>query len=67
MWHKTKNIKKNWVTFFQQATPKVSNSAKGISLTKEQREENGQAREQLKDKEKYLGNHFYRPCKSKSG
>ncbi len=67
MWHKIKNIKKNWELYIQQETPKRNNKNKNIQLSDKQREENAQAREQLNDKKKHLGNHFYRACKSKAG
>jgi len=67
MWHKAKNIKKNWESFYKLLTPKVSSEVKHITLDKSQREANAVARTQLSDKIQFLGNHFYRACKSKEG
>ena len=67
MWHKIKNIKKNLEEYLKKQTPLSGSLSKGITLSNAQKEENKIVRSQLADKIKFLGNHFYRACKSKEG
>src|SRR3979411_1108392 len=69
MWHKTKNIKKNYAAFILNKTPlrKPTSIQEATNYSKEEIANNKEARSQLKDKGKYLANHFYRCCKSREG
>ena len=65
MWHKTKNIKKNFETFVESQTPLKGSKSNPLSAT--DRAVNDEARKLLLALGPSLKRHFYRCCKTARG